>query len=375
MIEFHCPHCDKLLKTSDEKSGREAVCPGCGQNIAVPFLPQYDATIEDEAFESEQPSRQSTTPEFESPYYCRHCGDPLKQYDPRCGTCGAANDDYRSASDKPGRRREMRPFPPGEVISEASRIFTSKMGLLIVAFLIKGFLIFLMSIPSMFVAVLAQIFFDQNDIAKAIVWGSASAALSLLSLALWFYLEAGSTILHLKVAREQPASLGDLFSGGRFTLRLALSSLIYYVLIGIGFIACFIPALLVMVVLFPFSYVLVDRDAAGVDCLTECKRLTDGNWGSLLLIIILGWACYFAGEMACYVGLIFAVPFVQIMFALAYDRMIYQNPDRSNSPSLNHRARLCSYPLAPALRGEGRGEGIPFRDSNTIAQGDLEPRD
>ena len=39
--------------------------------------------------------------------------------------------------------------------------------------------------------------------------------------------------------------------------------------------------------------------------------------------------------------------------------------------SLNHRARLYSDPLAPALRGEGWGEGIPVWYSSTIAHVDL----
>ncbi|MAG94651.1 MAG: hypothetical protein CMJ48_13030 [Planctomycetaceae bacterium] len=35
-IEFNCSHCDKLLKTPDDKAGRGAKCPGCGEMITVP---------------------------------------------------------------------------------------------------------------------------------------------------------------------------------------------------------------------------------------------------------------------------------------------------------------------------------------------------
>lgn len=35
-IEFHCPHCDKLLKTQDDKAGWQVNCPGCGGPLTVP---------------------------------------------------------------------------------------------------------------------------------------------------------------------------------------------------------------------------------------------------------------------------------------------------------------------------------------------------
>jgi hypothetical protein len=35
-IEFNCHVCGKLLRTSDEKAGRTAACPGCGEKLNVP---------------------------------------------------------------------------------------------------------------------------------------------------------------------------------------------------------------------------------------------------------------------------------------------------------------------------------------------------
>ncbi|MGH7128004.1 MAG: hypothetical protein ACREJB_12885 [Planctomycetaceae bacterium] len=52
-IEFHCPHCNKLLKTADDKAGRKANCPGCSQSITVPSgaqEEQWSAGQEDDGF-------------------------------------------------------------------------------------------------------------------------------------------------------------------------------------------------------------------------------------------------------------------------------------------------------------------------------------
>ena len=35
-IEFNCPHCGKLLTTSDERASARAKCPACGELITVP---------------------------------------------------------------------------------------------------------------------------------------------------------------------------------------------------------------------------------------------------------------------------------------------------------------------------------------------------
>ena len=35
-VSFHCPHCEKYLKTTADKAGAQAQCPGCGEAITVP---------------------------------------------------------------------------------------------------------------------------------------------------------------------------------------------------------------------------------------------------------------------------------------------------------------------------------------------------
>lgn len=35
-IEFHCDHCGKLVKTSDEHAGKRGKCPHCHQSVYIP---------------------------------------------------------------------------------------------------------------------------------------------------------------------------------------------------------------------------------------------------------------------------------------------------------------------------------------------------
>ncbi len=38
-IEFRCTSCERLLRTPDGTSGRDAKCPQCGTIVKIPFVP------------------------------------------------------------------------------------------------------------------------------------------------------------------------------------------------------------------------------------------------------------------------------------------------------------------------------------------------
>ena len=51
-IEFNCHVCGKLLRTSDDKAGRTAKCPGCGESLEVP-QGEFDSADENLANDSQ----------------------------------------------------------------------------------------------------------------------------------------------------------------------------------------------------------------------------------------------------------------------------------------------------------------------------------
>ena len=334
-IEFNCPRCDKVLRTTDDKAGRQAKCPGCGELITIP---EWSGEHQDSSFVSEGIDQE--LPPVPSPLSdrsremksCPMCGVETRGDAIRCRSCGEVfKSESRLIQGRPSGFREMRPFPPGEVISEAWRIFTEKMGILIGSLMTMVFLVLVVLSAVSIPAALGEFLYENgNEFGAIVVWG---ISIPLYFAALYFcvYIQTGYMILQLKAAREEPIRLDDLFSGGPYVGRMILNSILFGGLILLGSVAFVIPAFLLAVMFWPYGHLLVDKNCPGIECLTRSKALTDGNWGSLFIVMIVCGASMFAGYLVCFVGLIIAVPFVNLVLAVAYDRMACQTPLNSTN--------------------------------------------
>lgn len=151
-----------------------------------------------------------------------------------------------------------------------------------------------------------------------------------------------------KVARGQPASVGDILRGGPFILRFLGATLLHQLAVLGVYAGCAIPVflastlagqyspgaslavfvvgLIIMVVLviavsvrlYLYPFVIVDRDAGAVESLRGSYEITRGHVIELIGLGIVGSLIALAGFLAFFVGALFTYPLSIFLYPCTY---------------------------------------------------------
>jgi hypothetical protein len=247
------------------------------------------------------------------------CGEEVAGNARRCPSCGE-----EFLHGKPTDVDSLRPtiIDVGDVVSTAWGIFTKEWGILLGAVVVANLCTGMSQVPSeiMQIALREGGFQGIEFVGFLLIFG-CSIASGLFQI----FILVGQTMLFLKVARGEEASIGDLFTGGSFFVRMVLRTIVVAAVTIAGYLACIIPGIIVSLMLWPYANVLVDTNAPGIDCLKGAKAITSGNWGNGFLLMLISFGFIVLGVLACFVGLFVAIPLVTMMFTVAYLKMSGQH--------------------------------------------------
>lgn len=352
MIEFRCPQCQSLLRTADDKAGRQARCPSCGGIVPIPA-----ASVPAAPAPPPPPSAGSTgggaAPPTDDPFaedYSLAPQEPLGGLPPLGDelSSAAADNPYRSplgwgpdpspASFK--KRFAPRPVDVGFILSAAWGIFRDRLSLCLMAFVVligaNMVMMFLLQ-GSMLVA---QNLPPAGQVGLTILGQIASNLLSI-------WLNLGMIRMFLALGRGQNAELSLIFAGGPYLLR-ALGATILFLLVGGGlFVLTAAPLLAVAIVAGPdstagmvagglglliggvlgaylmlglmmYQYCLVDQNAGMMDALRMSWQLAAGNRLTLILLMLVMMLLGIGGILCCCVGIVFTAPYGWLALAVAY---------------------------------------------------------
>lgn len=332
-IDFRCPQCNKLLRTPDGSAGKHAKCPQCGLEVVIPApvaavpagragnplrspavpTPDVDAGCEYQL---------RGAPNIPPPISAGH-GQPGMRAE------GAADNPFQASqvmsvglADELGfeghHRLEMvfTKIDPIDVLRRTWNIFKKRFVECVVAFLVVLLATFILYLLILAVGIVFAIVVDPG---LAILLGV------LVMIPLPYYLMAGVHRFHLNVARGYSGALGDLFSGGRYILPLLFGGLIFSILANLGFMLLVIPGIFVVLVLWPYALLIVDRNMDAISALGKAAEITKGNRISVFLV---GLLCFVialvVGLFTLGLGIVVIGPFVTLAMHVTYLMMTGQ---------------------------------------------------
>jgi hypothetical protein len=167
------------------------------------------------------------------------------------------------------------------------------------------------------------------------------------------WLSIGQNLAMLAVARGEPSVLERVFHGGRFVLTTILAAVLFMlalclivlvnliwipilsglvgprslaivVVFAVGIVIACIVAIYVSMRFSQFPYMILDHNAGPVDSLRFSWEVTRRRVGTLNVVYAMLCLINLGGFLACFVGLLFTVPFTGLMLAVTYLSMTGQ---------------------------------------------------
>ena len=96
---------------------------------------------------------------------------------------------------------------------------------------------------------------------------------------------------------------------------------LYSLLAAIGFFLCVLPGFVVLYLGFLTPWYVLDQGMAPVDGLKASYQTTTRNGWALFFFALVAWVIYFAGVIACVVGLLVTVPVALLMITYTFRRL------------------------------------------------------
>ena len=149
-------------------------------------------------------------------------------------------------------------------------------------------------------------------------------AVSVISWILDLLIGMGVIKITLKFCDQEPATYRDLFSAYRLLLNYLVGSIVYGIMVAIGFVFLIIPGIYLAVKYQFYEYLIVDKGMGPIEAIKRSGVLTEGVTRNLVLFWLALVGINILGMIALGVGLIATVPVSWLANAYVYRRLQLQ---------------------------------------------------
>ncbi len=182
-------------------------------------------------------------------------------------------------------------------------------------FFFVGILLFILAIQ--FVPMILESLINSESIAFSIV----TLVFYLLLMLFSIILGMGVVKISLNFNDDKKNSFSTLFSQYKLFFIYLLATILYTIIVFLGFILFIIPGIYFAIRLSFFEYLIVDKKMGIIESLKESWKLTKGNFWGLLAFMFIIVVINILGAFALLVGLFVSIPITWIAWAYIYRKL------------------------------------------------------
>ncbi|VVB64462.1 Uncharacterised protein [uncultured archaeon] len=155
---------------------------------------------------------------------------------------------------------------------------------------------------------------------------------SAISWMLDLLISMGVIKITLKFCDQERTTYRDLFSAYRLLLNYLVGSIVYGIMVAIGFVFLIVPGVYLAVKYQFYDYLIVDKGMGPIEAIKRSGVLTEGVKWNLVLFWLALVGINILGMLALGVGLIATVPVSWLANAYVYRRLQLQAENNSAIP-------------------------------------------
>ena len=179
-------------------------------------------------------------------------------------------------------------------------------------FFLAGILLFIIAIQ-LLPAILNSIDFFASDMAYVIIY--------LLTMIVGIIISMGAIKISLNFCDHKKNSFSTLFSQYKLFFTYLLTTILYYLIVLLGFVFFIIPGIYLAIRFVFFEYLIVDKKMGIIESLKESWKITKGNFWGLLAFYLIAITINVLGALVFLLGLFVTLPVTIIAWTFIYKKL------------------------------------------------------